>query len=85
MQSLAEEDGKFQCVKQLMVCLSGNTRHTTQSQKDKLALITYINASVKTPYARVGVALNQKARDLFDFKHAAFIPLVGFLESLTHV
>lgn len=85
LQSLSVENEKFQCVKQLMVCLSGITRHTTQSQKDKLALITYINACVKTPYARVGKALEQAARGLFDFKHPAFIPLVVFLESLTHV
>lgn len=82
LQSLGAENIKFRCVANFMECLSGNTRHTTQAQKDKLALISYINSCVKTPYSRVGVALGQGAKDLFDFKHPAFQPLVNFLESL---
>lgn len=82
LHSLERENIKFQCVANFMECLSGHTRHTTQAQKDKLALISYINASVKTPYSRVGVALGQGAKDLFDFKNPAFEPLVNFLKSL---
>lgn len=82
LQSLETDNKKFQCVINFMTCLSGQTPHTTQAQKDKLALISYINASVKTPYSRVGMALQQKAKNLFDFTHPAFKPLVDFLESL---
>lgn len=82
LQSLEPENIKFKCVNCFMECLSGHTNHTTQSQKDKLALISYINASVKTPYSRVGMALQQKAKSLFDFTHPTFQPLVHFLESL---
>ena len=82
LQSLDLKNTKIQCVTCFMECLSGQTPHTTQAQKDKLALISYINASVKTPYSRVGLALQQKAKDLFDFNHPAFQPLIHFLESL---
>lgn len=85
LQSLEPENINFQCVANFMACLSGHTRHTTQAQKDKLALISYINSSVKTPYSRVGIALGQGAKKLFDFTHPAFQPLVVFLESLFDV
>lgn len=85
LQSLGQENINFQCVANFMACLSGHTRHTTQAQKDKLALISYINSCVKTPYSRVGVALGQGAKKLFDFTHPAFQPLVVFLESLFDV
>ena len=85
LQSLTPGDRHFACVQALTICLDGQTPHTTQAQKDKLALTTYINSRVKSPYSRIGVALKQDARDLFDFKHPAFKPLVEFLENLTHV
>lgn len=85
LQSLKSDSTRFQCVSSFMTCLSGHTPHTTQAQKDKLALISYINASVKTPYSRVGKALEQGARNLFDFTDPAFQPLVVFLESLFDV
>ena len=85
LQSLNINDPGFTCVQALVACLGDHSIHTTQAQKDKLALTTYINSRVKNPYSRIGVALKQDARALFDFKHPAFKPLVEFLEDLIHV
>ena len=85
LQSLQPDNASIACVLALNDCLAGHTRHSTQAQKDKFALMTYINSRVKNPYSRIGYALTQDARDLFDFKHPAFKPLVEFLESLIHV
>ena len=85
LQSLDANDPSFACVQTLVACLADHSIHTTQAQKDKLALTTYINSRVKNPYSRIGIALKQDARALFDFKHPAFKPLVEFLEDLIHV
>jgi hypothetical protein len=82
LRSLELENTNAQCVVKFMSCISGNTLHTTQAQKDKLELITYINTHVKTPFSRVGFAMANDAKNLFDFNHPAFQPLVVFLKSL---
>ena len=82
LQSLPLDNTSFQCVEKFMGCISGHTPHSTQAQKDKLALITYINTRVMAPYSRVGFAMTKDAKNLFDFKNPAFKPLVDFLESL---
>lgn len=82
LQSLDESDLHFKCVTDLMACLSGHAGAQTQAQKDKFALITYINTQVKTPYSRVGFAMTKDAKTLFDFKRPAFQRLVDFLKSL---
>ena len=82
LQSIPLDNASFQCVKNFMGCISDHTLHTTQAQKDKLALMTYTNTHTRTPSGSVGFAMTKDAKDLFDFKNPAFKPLVDFLESL---
>lgn len=70
------------CTTDFMTCVAGHDKQSTQAQKDKLALMTYINAEVKTPHSSLSVALLQRAKHLFDFKHEAFKPLTEFLQKL---
>ena len=70
------------CAIDFSACAYGNKGNTTQAKKDKLALVSYINANTKNPYSRIGVALSQDARNLFDLNHVAFSPLKSFLSGL---
>ena len=82
LQSIPLDNASLLCVKKFMDCISGHTLHTTQAQKDKLALMTYTNTHTRTPSGSVGFAMTKDAKNLFDFKNPAFKPLVDFLESL---
>lgn len=85
LQSIKPASPNFACVQTFADCVERHTPHTTQAQRDKLALISYVNSHVSGPYSRIGVAIEQDAKTLFDLKHAAFKPLVEFSESLAHV
>jgi hypothetical protein len=63
-------------------CVNGKGKITTTARKDKLALVSYINAHSTNPYSRVAIALEQQASDLFDFDRDSFKALTAFLKNL---
>lgn len=85
LQSVESDSPNLVCVQAFAECVARHTPHTTKAQREKLALMTYVNSRVKHPYHRIGFALQKDAKGFFDFKHPAFKPLVDFLESLVHV
>jgi hypothetical protein len=70
------------CALDFAACVGVQGSQTTQARRDKLALTSYINANTKNPYSRVGVAVKQGAKDLFEFDHPSFAPLTIFLQKL---
>jgi hypothetical protein len=70
------------CALDFAACVGAQGSQTTQARRDKLALTSYINAHTKNPYSRVGFAVTQGAKDLFDFDHPSFAPLTNFLKKL---
>jgi hypothetical protein len=70
------------CVEKFVTCVGKDSPHTTQAQCNKFKLITYINSKSKKPYTRIGIAIKDSKKDLFDFKHDSFKPLIKFLTAL---
>lgn len=85
LNSIKHDDPSLGCVKSLMACVFDHAAHSTQAQKDKFALITYVNTHVTKPYHRIGTAVRNDAYDLFDFEHRAFESLRAFLRNLLNV
>lgn len=70
------------CALNFAACVGAQGAQTTQARRDKLALTSYINAHTKNPYSRVGMAISQDAKTLFDFEHSSFATLRVFLSNL---
>jgi hypothetical protein len=74
------------CAMGFVSCVGEHGSLSTQARKDKLALVSYINAQTKNPYSRVGLAVKQdSSKKLFDFSHSSFKPLNDFLKILLNV
>jgi hypothetical protein len=76
------ENNVARCAIDFSNCVNGQGKITTVARKDKLALMSYINAHSTNPYSRVAKALEQQASGLFDFNHVGFKPLTEFLSKL---
>ena len=76
------KDSVAQCALDFVDCVGTNGALSTQARRDKVALVSYINANSKNPYSRLGVALAQTGRNLFDFEHDSFLSLVQLLKRL---
>lgn len=70
------------CALAFAACVGAQGAQTTQARRDKLALTSYINANTKNPYSRVGVAVSQGAKGLFNFDDDCFASLTNFLKTL---
>jgi hypothetical protein len=77
-----EKNSIARCAIDFVACVGELGAQSTQARKDKLALVSYINAHTKNPYSRVGVAIQQDASKLFDFDHPSFQPLTEFLKAV---
>lgn len=75
-------DAIAQCASSFIQCVGDRGQLSTQARRDKAQLICYINANSSNPYSRIGVALSQQAKDLFDFEHPSFNTLKNFLQRL---
>lgn len=82
LQAIDAEDDVFQCCNQFLACLEGKKHKlTTQARKDKARLLAWYAAKNGKHISRIGRDAYQGDR-VFNYEHAAFRPLVTFLQSL---
>jgi hypothetical protein len=81
LKAINADDGVLACARQYLKCLeSVDHRLITQARKDKALLMAWYAASAGKNISRVGIDVSGEKH--FDYTHAAFAPLVKFIQEL---